>query len=153
MKDAAKALAAWCAQRRLSPARLARLVGCSPTTARRWLLGEQEPAPEYRVKLYELTRLPEIEPSPADQLKASAPADMERFAREAEEVGKALLFLERALRPFVEGSPAAREFLRRSELRDRLARVTGVAQLLLDEEAFADWRLLDGVLGGGDDSR
>jgi len=153
LKGSAKALAAWCEKHRLSATRLARLVGCSPTTARRWLLGEQEPAPDYCLKLYELTRLPELEPSPADQLKASEPADRARFARDTEEVGKALLLLERALRPFVEGSPAAREFLRRSGVRGRIARVTEVAQLLLDEEAFADWKLLDGALGGGDELR
>jgi len=58
--------------------------------------------------------------------------------------------LEASVRPFAQGPVAARNCLRRSVDPSRVARVTNLAQLLFDEEAFADWLLLETALGGNE---
>lgn len=141
-------LSAWCAARGLTAAGLARLVGCSDRAAQRWLAGEQAPSPRFRSRLHQVSGLEEFLPSPSDELAAAGPRERLGYARDARAVEEALRALEIALRPFSHGSAGAREFLRRSIDPSRVARVTNLAQLLFDEQAFADWLLLDTALGG-----
>jgi hypothetical protein len=106
------------------------------------------PGPAYRLRLYEVTGLEQFTPSPADELAAAGPQEKEAYRRAVLALNRALTELEEALRAFTAGPPAARELLRRSLDSSRVARVTTLAQLMFDEEAYADWLLLDDALGG-----
>jgi hypothetical protein len=132
----------------VTAAHLARLIGCSERAAGRWLSGERAPATQFRPRLHRLTGLEEFRPTPLDELAAAGPVEREGYARATLAVEKALKTLETSVQPFVTGSPGAREFLRRSIDPSRVARVTNLAQLLFDEEAFSDWLLLESALGG-----
>jgi len=77
------------------------------------------------------------------------PSEQARVAAAAAALAEALGLLEKALEPFARGTPGARELLRRSLDPARVGRVTNLAQLMFDEDAFADWRLLAGTLDSG----
>jgi len=136
----------WCRARGLTSTDLARLAGCSARSAQRWVRGDSSPGPAARVRLYRLTRLERYRPTPAGELAAMGPSERARLADAAAAVEEALGLLEKALEPFARGTPGARELLRRSLDPARVGRVTNLAQLMLDEDAFADWRLLAGTL-------
>lgn len=164
MNQPKTALSAWCAARGLTAADLVRLTGCSLRAAQRWLAGQQAPGPLFRERLYRATGLDVFAPpSPrgpstghvTSRPAAAGPAGASPRARgdyapEARALLTALGELEAALRPFAQGPVTARDYLRRAVDPSRVARVTNLAQLLFDEEAFTDWLLLDTALGGED---
>ncbi len=165
MARAETPLSAWCTARGLVAADLARLTGCSVRAAQRWLAGEQAPSPAFRERLYRATGLPVFAPPATQGLPlghgtsgpaagagsaAARPRADSDYAPEAVAFQVALRQVEAALQPFAQGPAAARDFLRRAVDPSWVARVTNLAQMLLDEEAFADWLLLDTALGGED---
>ncbi len=163
-------LSAWCAARGLTAADLVRLTGCSVRAAQRWLAGRQTPGPAFREQLYRATGLQVFAPparrglplgygtsgsaARAESGAARAESGAARPSAEFDYRSEALAFrgalrqLEAALQPFAQGPAAARDCLRRAVDPSWVARVTNLAQMLFDEEAFADWLLLDTALGG-----
>lgn len=146
MSEAPNALARWCGARGLTPKDLARLVGCSEQAARAWVREGRRPLPEYRCALHRVTGLDEFRPSPSDELAAMGSSERERYAAASAEVALHLTRLRRALQPFVSGPVGARECLRRTVDPSLVAQAAGLAQLVFDEERFADWLLLQGAL-------
>lgn len=141
-------LAAWCAARGLAAADISSLTGCSVRAAQRWLAGQRVPGPRFRARLCEVTGLEAYSNSPAGQGPTPDCPPRATYAREARAFEEALRALERSIGPFARGPAGARTFLRSAVDPSRVARVTNLAQLLFDEEAFADWLLLDSTLGG-----
>lgn len=165
MARAETPLSAWCAARGLVAADLVRLTGCSVWAAQRWLAGQQAPGPAYRERLYRATGLQVFAPPARRGLPlghrtsgsaagagsaAARPRADSDYAPEVLAFQAALRQFEAALQPFAQGPAAARDYLRRAVDPSWVARVTNLAQMLLDEEAFADWLLLDAALGGED---
>lgn len=140
-------LALWCQARGVRSRELARMVGCSERAARAWLHEGRRPIPAYLGALYRVTGLDEFRPTPSEELAAMSPRERETCAAAAAEVGACLDRLSQALRPFVTGSAGAREGLRRALAASAVARVTGLTELLFDEDRFSDWRLIEGALG------
>ncbi len=103
----------------------------------RWIAGQRAPGPAFRDRLYQVTGL--------DVFAAAS-----GYAQQTRAFETALDQLEASLRPFARGPVTARDHLRRTVNPSRVARLTNLAQLLFDEEAFADWVLLDTALEGED---